>query len=193
MIQWRPELSEVPSHFTDIDNGRSELIESRATLNDGKFDDEDTLQAKVAKRAALEAQGYCQVNVPISDKEQTLFINAAIEGVEEGTQHLPWLLEIQLPQNEDAPCGLSEADTTARVIDEPARVVDSTHLEEAMATAPTPNKKRRADAIKEVALIAEMFPPRQPSKRMCRRALGGIPAEPHEMSAYIKASRRVDM
>jgi hypothetical protein len=53
LVKWRPELSDEPSHFTDVDNDGSELIESRATLIDGKFDDEDTLRSKATKRAVL--------------------------------------------------------------------------------------------------------------------------------------------
>jgi hypothetical protein len=193
LVQWRPELSEAPSHFTDIDNDRSQLIESRATLNDGKFDDEDTLQAKAAKRDDLAAQGYCKIETPIVDKEQTLFINAAIEGVEEGTQHLPWLLEMQLPQNKDASCGLGKTDTTAELIEEPTSAVDSVHLEKGRSTASKQNKKRHAEALYENDLTAEIFPPRQPSKRICRRILGRKPAIPHEVAARFKASRRVDM
>jgi hypothetical protein len=166
LVQWRPELSEVPSHFTDIDNGRSELIESRATLNDGKFDDQDTLQAKAAKRAKLAAQGYCKFDTPILDKEQTLFINAAIEGVEEGTQHLPWLLEIQLPQSKDASQGLSEADMTSGLAEEPVSAVDSVHSEEERSTVSRPNRKRGAEALGEGNLTAEEIPPRKPSKRL---------------------------
>jgi 3',5'-cyclic AMP phosphodiesterase CpdA len=166
LVQWRPELSEAPSHFTDIDNNRSELIESRATLNDGKFDDEDTLQAKAAKRAKLGAQGYCKIDTPILDKEQALFINAAIEGVEEGTQHLPWLLEMQLPQNKDASHVLSEADMTSGLAEEPVSAVDSVLSEEERGTVSRPNKKRGAEALEEDDLIAEEIPPRQPSKRL---------------------------
>jgi hypothetical protein len=190
LVQWRPELSEEPSHFTDIDNDRSEPIESRATLNDGKFDDEDTLKARSAKRAALEAQGYCKICTPIVDKEQTLFINAAIEGVEEGTQHLPWLLEILLPKHQHAPQVLSKAETTAALIEEQqASTVDSAHSDsELHTTSKQPNKKRKADALnseEEVDLTAEEISPKRqrPSKLVRRRAHGGRLAERANLKA----------
>jgi hypothetical protein len=190
LVQWRPELSEEPSHFTDIDNDRSEPIESRATLNDGKFDDEDTLKARSAKRAALEAQGYCKICTPIVDKEQTLFINAAIEGVEEGTQHLPWLLEILLPKHQHASQVLSKAETTAALIEEQqASAVDSAHSDSKLhTTSKQPNKKRKADALnneEEVDLTAEEISPKRqrPSKPVRRRAHGGRLAERANLKA----------
>ncbi|CAK1358831.1 hypothetical protein CB0940_02211 [Cercospora beticola] len=97
-VTWRSELSEEPSHFTDIDQDESELIESLATLRKGKFDSEDDIARKTAKRSEYEARGSCGVSTEIRKGEQTLFVNAAFEGSEEGDQHLPWLVELNLPK-----------------------------------------------------------------------------------------------
>jgi hypothetical protein len=93
-----------------------------------------------------------------------LFVNAAIEGVEEGTQHLPWLLEIELPQNKDAPYGISKADTNARQIEEPVSAVNSAHFEEELSTVVRTKRKRCTDALNEVVLSTEACSDR-PAKR----------------------------
>ena len=168
LVQWRAELSDEPSQFTAIDNNASRLIESRATLNNGKYDDEDLLQSKAAKRDHLEAQGYCKVDIPTSDKEQTLFVNAAIEGVEENAQHLPWLLELQLPQqHETTPHrdGLdNKADTTkaAGLVEAGTSAADSARSKEEASNATKLNRKRGADVLYEIALGAEEVPLRKP-------------------------------
>lgn len=146
LVQWRPELSDEPSHFTAIDNDESKLIESRATLKDGKYDDED-LQSKAAKRAALEAKGHYKIDIQILDDKQTFFVNAAIEGVEEGTQHLPWLLEMQLPQQKYA----DKTDEAAGLVEIPASLPDSARSEEEeeLSTVSRPKRKRGADTKRE--------------------------------------------
>jgi hypothetical protein len=193
LVKWRPELSAEPSHFTDIDNDGSELIESRATLIDGKFDDEDTLQSKATKRAVLGAQGYCKIDTPILDKKETLFVNAAIEGVEEGTQHLPWLLEMQLPQNKDASHELGSTDQFAGLVEE--RRVSATDIlhseEELLSLAIRPkNRKRGANALKnEDDLIAEEISPRRNPSKVISRAQWRRLAKRQARSANLRASR----
>ncbi|GIZ38761.1 hypothetical protein CKM354_000216500 [Cercospora kikuchii] len=97
-VTWRSEFSEEPSHFTDIDQDESELIESLSTLRKGKFDSEDDIARKASKRTEYEARGSCDASTGIRKGEQTLFVNAAIEGAEEGDQHLPWLIDLELPK-----------------------------------------------------------------------------------------------
>lgn len=110
------------------------------------------------------AQGYCKVDTPILDKQQTLFVNAAIEGVEEGSQHLPWLLELQLPQHENTPHGLGKkADKAAGLLVEAeTSAADSVHSEAELSTVSKPNKKRAVDVLNEVVWSAEETLPRQP-------------------------------
>lgn len=89
LVAWREQIPDAPSHFTAIDNGKSRVIER-------KFDviDEERL-------VKYQAKGYREIDdVKIGQSEQTLFVNAAIEGSKEGQQQLPWMLNIQLPQSQ---------------------------------------------------------------------------------------------
>ncbi|KAK5740765.1 hypothetical protein LTR17_004355 [Elasticomyces elasticus] len=92
-VKWREEISETPSHFTDIDNDASSLCESLATIHPRKFDALEDIAGKAEKLRLLKDQGYCTAS-STSNRDQTLFVNAAIEGDEE---HLPWIVEIPLP------------------------------------------------------------------------------------------------
>ena len=186
LVQWRPELSDEPSHFTDIDNDGSRLIESRATLDNGRFDDEATLESKATKRAVLAAQGYCKIDTAILDKEQTLFVNAAIECVEEGTQHLPWLLEMQLPRNKDASYGLDKTDDTVGLVEERASAAGSAHFEEQLNLVIRPKGKRRADALNEDDLTAEG------TAKVASRTQWRKPAKRRAVSTNLKSSPSVD-
>lgn len=192
LVQWRPELSDEPSHFTDIDNDGSRLIESRATLDNGRFDDEATLESKATKRAVLAAQGYCKIDTAILDKEQTLFVNAAIECVEEGTQHLPWLLEMQLPRNKDASYGLGEADNAARLIGEQASAADIAHSEKELSLVIRPKGKRGADALNEDDLTAGEISPRRTPSKVTSRTQWRKPAKRRAVSTNLKSSPSVD-
>lgn len=98
VASWRPTLSDVPSHFTDIDNERSHTVESSATLRPGKFDSPETLAEKEAKVQMYDAQGHCEVRESLGEG-QTVFVNAAIEGPKEGVQQHPWVVEIDLPRS----------------------------------------------------------------------------------------------
>lgn len=89
LVTWREQLSETPSHFTAIDNGRSQVIER-------KFDAIEEQQL-----ARYQAKGFRDIDgVEIQRAKQTLFVNAAIEGPQEGKQPLPWLLSVDLPRSQ---------------------------------------------------------------------------------------------
>jgi hypothetical protein len=137
----------------------------------------------------LGAQGYCKIDTLVLDKEQIMFVNAAIEGAEEGTQHLPWLLEMQLPPNKDAPHGPGEADKTdqaaAGLVEEAASAADSAHFEEELSLVIRLNKKRGADALNEDDLTAEEISPRRNPSKIISRAQWRKPAK------RLKASRGV--
>ncbi|KAI0845030.1 Metallo-dependent phosphatase [Daldinia vernicosa] len=104
LVTWRENISEVPSHFTDIDNERSKIIGKLSNLHSTKFDTPETVEEKSTKRAALSHEGYIKTGHctgdenPLRAGEQTLFVNAAIQGVtEEYPMHVPWLVELELP------------------------------------------------------------------------------------------------
>lgn len=105
VVGWRPTDtnntesdfgSAPPTHFTAIDNDRSNLIESLSSLRVGKFDTPDSAAEKAARRERYDGQGCCTFT-QFLQTNQTLFVNAAIEGPCEGTQQHPWVVELDLP------------------------------------------------------------------------------------------------
>ncbi|KAI1411417.1 Metallo-dependent phosphatase [Hypoxylon sp. FL1857] len=105
LVTWREQVSETPSHFTDIDNDKSSIIEKLSNLKRSRLDSPETAQNRMQKRARLHQQGYIATShctddqAPLQAGSQTLFVNAAIEGTaEEYQRHLPWMVDIELPQ-----------------------------------------------------------------------------------------------
>ncbi|KAL2024491.1 hypothetical protein VTK56DRAFT_8302 [Thermocarpiscus australiensis] len=107
LVTWRGgKASDNPSHFTDIDNEASVLVGSLATLRPGKWDTAEATQGKQKRMRALTTDGYVWTShcagsgdqQPLKPGRQTLFVNAAIQGLdeEEGAQ-LPWVVDIELP------------------------------------------------------------------------------------------------
>jgi Icc-related predicted phosphoesterase len=97
IVGWRPTDIDNPTHFTAIDDDRSILIESLASLRVGKFDTPNSAAEKAARRGCYDRQGYCTVAQPLGN-DQTLFVNAATEGPSEGVQQHPWVVELDLPE-----------------------------------------------------------------------------------------------
>lgn len=101
LVAWRETFGESLSHFTAIDNDRSAPVESLASLRAGKFDTPEITSEKTARREKYNAQGCCAVTQPL-EHDQTLFVNAAIEGPSEGVQQHPWVVELDLPRSDQA-------------------------------------------------------------------------------------------
>ncbi|KAI9696470.1 MAG: helicase [Candelina mexicana] len=104
MVSWREQLTESPSYFTDIDNDKSTIIEKLSGFKHGKFDTPETKQEKTTKEL-YHRQQRCYATThcigdanPLEYGAQTLFINAAIQGTEEGPLQLPWLVDLELPK-----------------------------------------------------------------------------------------------
>jgi hypothetical protein len=96
-VTWRgTEASSSPSHFTDIDNEASELIESLVTLRSGKFESREDKTIKEHKLLERGRKGYYYTKPELQRGMQTLFVNAAVEGGFKETQRLPWLVELDL-------------------------------------------------------------------------------------------------
>jgi Icc-related predicted phosphoesterase len=107
-VTWKGMVaSEEPSHFTDIDNDESSVIEALSTLRARKFDSIEDVKTTKRRKARYERQGYCDaVNLGLEDGVHTLFVNAAIEGESELEQHLPWVVDVELPRaNEESATG----------------------------------------------------------------------------------------
>lgn len=103
MVTWRDQLTETPSHFTDIDNERSVVVEKLSGFKPSKFDTPESEEEKMKKldfhqRERCYNTSHCTEDAhPLEFGAQTLFVNAAIEGTEENTVQLPWLVELELP------------------------------------------------------------------------------------------------
>ncbi|KAL7811925.1 Metallo-dependent phosphatase-like protein [Trichoderma gracile] len=101
LVAWRPAISDSPSHFTDIDNDRSHVIENLASVKGSKFELPEESRARQERIAAHKERGYCKIS-HFSDQStsqqggKTLFINAAVMG-QEGLDRLPWVVDTELP------------------------------------------------------------------------------------------------
>jgi Icc-related predicted phosphoesterase len=102
-VAWRPKLSINPSHFTDIDNGKSPVLKNLSHLRRGQFDSDEIWaeKQKTLKQCIEEGctRALCSAAGPhpLVPKEETLFVNAAIESPEGEPTQFPWLVEIDLP------------------------------------------------------------------------------------------------
>ncbi|KAJ8127130.1 hypothetical protein O1611_g6507 [Lasiodiplodia mahajangana] len=104
LVAWREQPTESPSHFTDIDNDHSTVIDTLKNITESKF---DTTQARAEKRSRVEQykqQGYRATRHCYGDHDalergrHTLFVNAAVEGVSDSFPvHPPWVVDIDLP------------------------------------------------------------------------------------------------
>lgn len=106
LVTWRDELSEMPSHFTDIDNDRSVVVEKLSGFRQSRFDTTESKEQK-SKKAEHHRQERCYIashctgdTNPLEFGKRTLFINAAIQGTEEYPLQMPWLVELELPRTD---------------------------------------------------------------------------------------------
>ncbi|KAL2751817.1 hypothetical protein ACRALDRAFT_1073137 [Sodiomyces alcalophilus JCM 7366] len=95
-----------PSHFTHIDNGKSATIENLAGLKAGKWDSKAVEDEKRQRLEGYRNQRACMTShcagdcLPLQAGEQTLFVNAAIQGESDGLEgfQLPWVVDVELPE-----------------------------------------------------------------------------------------------
>ncbi|CAM1502679.1 Fc.00g074550.m01.CDS01 [Cosmosporella sp. VM-42] len=59
LVTWRDKFSETPSHFTDIDNDESTVIETLATMRPGKFDTPDIKEDNMKRALAYSIERVC--------------------------------------------------------------------------------------------------------------------------------------
>ncbi|KAK3358045.1 hypothetical protein B0T25DRAFT_622595 [Lasiosphaeria hispida] len=85
LVGWRDAPSEHPSHFTDIRNEASAVIETLATIRAGKRDTPDLISENQNRSRTLMMHGYRATSHCANDKRPirpgvtTLFVNAAIQ------------------------------------------------------------------------------------------------------------------
>ena len=83
LVTWHDHLTENPSHFTDIDNDRSILVEKLSNFRPSRFDTPEEKEAKKVQeeshqRTRCRATSHCLGDEhPLAYGRQTLFVNAA--------------------------------------------------------------------------------------------------------------------
>lgn len=111
LVKWRDQLTESPSHFTDIDNDRSVVIDKLQGLMASKHDTEGMKEEKARRLRHLEKQrcfmtSHCHDDsLPLRAGSHTLFVNAAIEGTESHPFQLAWLVNLELLKSSPAGSG----------------------------------------------------------------------------------------
>ena len=102
MVTWREQLTEKPSHFSDINNEKSTIVEKLSGFKHSKFDTPKSKEEK-SKKERCHRQQRCYATThcsgdanPLEYGAQTLFINASIQGTEETHLQLPWVVELEL-------------------------------------------------------------------------------------------------
>lgn len=87
LVTWRLKASAKPTHFTDIDNGKSTVIGNLSTLADKENIMPDSTTAYfTGDTYQLKCGG-----------SQTLFVNSAIEDANGLPTQQPWLVDLDLP------------------------------------------------------------------------------------------------
>jgi hypothetical protein len=87
LVSWRSRISEPPSHFVDIDNEASLIVESLARLQGPRLEQYNTKKCY--------AISHCHEDENPLGPGRTLFVNAAVKG-DDGLNQLPWLVSIDL-------------------------------------------------------------------------------------------------
>lgn len=88
LVTWRPHTTTKPSHLTNIDNGKSVLIDRLPSCREKNG---QTL-------SGCSATSHCSGDPnPLQCGSQTLFVNAAIEGAEDFALQPPWVIDLELP------------------------------------------------------------------------------------------------
>lgn len=101
--RWRPQISETPNHFADINNSGSFVVASLIKLQSQGHQQADDVDADDQDTNSSQTQLCYEIPSPVLEANNatnasTLFINAALEDDGE-LAHLPFLVEIELPAN----------------------------------------------------------------------------------------------
>ncbi|KAF5560263.1 metallophosphoesterase domain-containing protein [Fusarium phyllophilum] len=103
IVSWRPQISENPSHFSDIDNAKSRIVESLPRLQGTKWESPEDSKARENKLQLYGSQRCCIASYCQGDEERlppgkTFFVNAALMG-DKGLSQYPWLVDIELERH----------------------------------------------------------------------------------------------
>ncbi|KAH8891618.1 ser/Thr protein phosphatase family protein [Thozetella sp. PMI_491] len=108
-LTWRDSPpGDTPSHFSNIDNEQSLVVETLYTLYSKSFDTPESVLEKDVKRQQYIMDGFCRTSHCTGDDNslkpglQTLFVNAAIQGLEKDSMQWPWVVDIELPKRTES-------------------------------------------------------------------------------------------
>jgi hypothetical protein len=103
LVQWRHPTPDLPSYFTAVENQGSCIIDSLARLRPSRFDSVATIEEKEDRRREYRRERvvrtpHCEGDeFPVVRGYHTLFVNAAVQGVEGDPAKYPSLVELELP------------------------------------------------------------------------------------------------
>ncbi|KAL9597506.1 MAG: hypothetical protein Q9219_005088 [cf. Caloplaca sp. 3 TL-2023] len=103
LVTWRNCDTVKPSHFGNIDNEHSSVVDKLSNYRPSINDSPATLEVKRKRMETGHADrcrmtSHCEGDVhPLTHGDQTLFVNAAIQGRDEDYPlQLPWLVDLEL-------------------------------------------------------------------------------------------------
>ncbi|KAF5020226.1 hypothetical protein F66182_7743 [Fusarium sp. NRRL 66182] len=118
LVTWRSTISDHPSHFSDIDHQRSQVIESLLRLKGTCIESAEDREARQDRVERYRLQRCCRTSHCENDERRlgegkTLFVNAAVMGDDELSQH-PWLVDLELDSAESGSGICNESDGTRK-------------------------------------------------------------------------------
>lgn len=104
LVAWRANISDTPSHFSDVDNGNSLVIENLPRLKGSELESEEDRKMRQDAAEGYRLQRCCRTSHCDGDERplgpaETLFVNAAVMADGELSQY-PWLIDIELEPSE---------------------------------------------------------------------------------------------
>lgn len=90
LVKWRQNISMKPSHLTDIDNGESHTIAKLSTVN----------QTRTYKPCYKTSHCVGDAN-PLRPGDNTLFVNAAVEGSDDLPVQPTWIVDLELANSDE--------------------------------------------------------------------------------------------
>lgn len=89
LVTWRQNINDQPSHLTDIDHGKSVLVDKLSNVANNP---------ELRRSIKCATTSHCSGDPsPFEWRSQTLFVNASIEGTEDFPLQPPWFIDLELP------------------------------------------------------------------------------------------------
>ncbi|KAL2876855.1 hypothetical protein SGCOL_007878 [Colletotrichum sp. CLE4] len=97
-VTWRPEISDKPSQFSNIDHEKSQLVGNLTSLGGTRFESEEDKKIRERRLELYKEHRYCSAGSLRNDMS-TMFVNAALEEGDE-LKHCPWIIDIDITRSE---------------------------------------------------------------------------------------------